>query len=282
MSRTYRDFLAYKNVSSETQRTYFSVLNNYPVLPLVRKSLRDKIGLHHLINEYIIDLTSSGLNPNTVRKIYQVHRSYVRYLQWIGKEITVIWDAVILPPPKKAKSPKPLSNEDVKKLLGLKNETYSLMCYLGYEYALRISELQNLSINDFSGDFSVVTIEGSKKGTKMSYDVSDVLRIKLIQYVKAYNIQDKVFDVGQTMLQAWWHEACREAGLPANIRFHSLRHTAGAEETQGLLRMERMRSKSAKGAVAGMDKSDSDELRKRTRHKSAVTTVDHYGHLNED
>lgn len=100
------------------------------------------------------------LNPKTISKKLSAIRSFVTYLNSNGFKIKIVSDDAV----KVAKTlPKPIAHKYILEALSLANERESLVVVMFYTLGLRISELQNLKLENIENEWVRVLTKGSKQ-----------------------------------------------------------------------------------------------------------------------
>ncbi|MCF6330528.1 MAG: tyrosine-type recombinase/integrase [Sulfurimonas sp.] len=100
------------------------------------------------------------LNPKTISKKLSAIRSFIEYLNSNGFKVKILSDDTV----KVAKTlPKPIAHKYIKEALTLTNELESLVVVMLYTLGLRISELQNLKLEDIGNEWIRVLGKGSKQ-----------------------------------------------------------------------------------------------------------------------
>lgn len=127
----------------------------------------------------------SELNAKTISKKLSAIRSFSIYLNENGMKIVLNSDSSI----KVAKTlPKPISHKHILEALELADEKETLVVSLLYTLGLRISELQNLKLEDISDSWVRVLGKGSKQR-----DVPLLKNVKGIIDTYKQNYNPKVF-----------------------------------------------------------------------------------------
>lgn len=125
------------------------------------------------------------LNPKTISKKLSAIRSFVEYLNSNGFKIKTLSDDTI----KVAKTlPKPIAHKYIKEALSLANELESLIVVMLYTLGLRISELQNLKLEDIGDEWVRVLGKGSKQR-----DIPLLANVKEILDIYLQNNHPKIF-----------------------------------------------------------------------------------------
>ena len=125
------------------------------------------------------------LNPKTISKKLSAIRSFVEYLNSNGFKIKIKSDDSI----KVAKTlPKPIAHKYILEALSLANEFEKLIVIMLYTLGLRISELQNLKLEDIGDEWIRVLGKGSKQR-----DIPLLLITKEMLDTYLHNNQPKVF-----------------------------------------------------------------------------------------
>lgn len=196
---------------------------------------------HSIANEYIKNLSISGLNSKSIsRKISALRQLYL-YLQTINKVKQNPFVEIKLPKIQRS-IPKPLSEDQVELLLNQPDEVTSLglrdktMLELMYATGMRVSELVGLTFNQINLNQGVVRIIG--KGGKERLIPMGEVAIDCLQRYLVIN-QAKMQQSSQMHLfssqkgsvitrQAFWYRIkkyAKQAGIYPLPSPHALRHS---------------------------------------------------------
>lgn len=113
------------------------------------------------------------LNPKTISKKLSAIRSFVGYLNSNEFKIKIVSDDTV----KVAKTlPKPIAHKYIMEAISLANERESIVVVMLYTLGLRISELQNLKLDDIGNEWVRVLGKGSKqRDIPLLVDTKDML-----------------------------------------------------------------------------------------------------------
>ena len=168
----------------------------------------------------------SSLNPKTISKKLSAIRSFVEYLNENGMKIVLKSDSSIKVP---KTLPKPVSHNHIMEALELADEQESLLVSLLYSLGLRISELQNLKLEDISDGWVRVLGKGSKqRDVPLLKSVKDIIDT----YKQNYNPKVFLFEkndeaLSQNSLRYIISKVFKRVNL--KVTPHQLRHSYATE-----------------------------------------------------
>lgn len=211
-------------MSDKTSRNYTTVCNSFinavGDVPIV------------LINDgYLITwktyMVNRGNAPSSISSSLCIFRNVIKFASEKGCEVIDHRDIKL--PKLKPKAPNYVVNEDVKKMLNsTTNERDRALIVCLYSTGCRISEILDLTRDDYSGDEIMVT--GKNGGYRPVY-LSSEARIYLDAYLRTRKDSLKplfissqrrritVSRVGQIL-----HELADKAGIEKNVHPHAFRH----------------------------------------------------------
>ena len=163
-------------------------------------------------------------SKKTIAKKVSVLRSFFEHKRDLGEKIKVLGDTQIKTP---KTLPKPVNTEIIKKAIDLCEDiTERLLIMLAYSAGLRISELENLSLDNLSGEW--IRVEHGKGGkdrmVPMLPEVKDILNIYL-KTVKpvSYLFWDGTKRLSQNCLRYKITKIFQRVGY--KVTPHQLRHS---------------------------------------------------------
>lgn len=112
---------------------------------------------------------------------------------------------------------------------GLRN---LLICLLGTNCGLRISDILNLNVGDVKNPSGVELVE-IKTGKRKKFPINDKLKPLIAQFTKNRNNNEPLFlsklgnRMERTQCYRILNQACRKAGIDYKIGTHTLRKTFG-------------------------------------------------------
>lgn len=179
------------------------------------------------ILDYLTDL-GKYYDANTVKLHYHALKTFFTTL---GKG-DIDWKQIKIN--NKEKEYRILSVDDVNKIIQTAYKVhvkYGLMLQTGYECALRVSELCNLTLEDFNYKDCTITVRALKKGYVQSIPITSDLCLSLSEYIKKEKPKKYLFE---TKYHNKWNvvrftemftKIVNEAG-PYDIHFHEFsRHS---------------------------------------------------------
>lgn len=168
----------------------------------------------------------SELNTKTISKKLSAIRSFSEYLNENGMKIVLKSDSSV----KVAKTlPKPVSHKNIVEALSHADEQEGLVVSLLYTLGLRISELENLKLEDISNSWVRVLGKGSKQR-----DIPLLKNIKesIDTYIRNYNPKVFLFEkndeaLSQNSLRYMITKVFKRVNL--KVTPHQLRHSYATE-----------------------------------------------------
>lgn len=145
---------------------YLSDIRGYSDLTVKTYAMAIDEAFHYLrIEENILNLNPyrlhiASLNAKTISKKLSAIRSFVKFMQDRGENISLKGDAPI----KVAKTlPKPISHDHIKEALQLADREEELIIIMLYTLGLRISELSSLLLENIDKEWITVWGKGNKQ-----------------------------------------------------------------------------------------------------------------------
>ncbi len=152
------DFLEYlkefKGYSALTIKTYHDAL--YEMLAFAEIEHNEKL----LINLMPYRLHIANLSAKTISKKLSAIRSFVKFLQKQNINATLVADESIKVP---KTLPKPISHEKIEEALSVANMDAKFVIIMIYTLGLRISELQNIKLQDIHTNWIRIRGKGNKE-----------------------------------------------------------------------------------------------------------------------
>jgi len=166
------------------------------------------------------------LNSKTISKKLSAIRSFVYYLNTKDLKVKTLSDDTI----KVAKTlPKPIAHKYIKEALFLANEKESLVVIMLYTLGLRISELQNLKLDDIGEEWVRVLGKGSKQRDipllSITREMLDTYLHKNQPKIFLFESNDKV--LSQNSLRYMITKVFKRVNL--RVTPHQLRHSYATE-----------------------------------------------------
>lgn len=218
--------LQLKGYSPSTLKTYTNEFSTY--LKTLGSHCADTITTQRVKDYLQYCHTTLKLSEHTIHSRMNALKFY--YEQVLHQQ-KFFWD---IPRPKKPlQLPKVISEEKLLKgLLSVENLKHKAILFTAYSAGLRVSEVVSLKITDIDSDRMQIRIENAKgKKDRMVTLAKATLQI-LREYVKIYRPKIFLFQ-GQGInepyssrsAQTIFSDTFKKLGLPAQISFHSLRHS---------------------------------------------------------
>ncbi len=175
-----------------------------------------------LVNITPLRLHIATLSPKTIALKLSATRSFVKYLQTNGWNITLKGDEAIRVP---KSLPKPLSHEHILQALKNANPIEALIIVLLYTMGLRISELSNLKLCDIDEQWCRVTGKGNKqRDVPMLPNVYEqLMRYQHDEPSLEYVFEQKEQKLSENSLRYTLGKAFLAVGL--KVTPHQLRHS---------------------------------------------------------
>ena len=233
--------------TDSTKRRYMSVLKNHLGMLHEKKLIdvaKDKPGIRTLLLEI---LPSKGLSHSQIEIAHVVITSTVIRAVDDGEIDRHNLSRIRLPHDPDGESVDPdlidmLTNEKITALAGAMPDQWYLAVWLARGCGLRVSEALGVRLSDFSDGWltvrrqvssgtSMTPLKGRKPGEGRHIPVPRFVAEKLAQHVSEHGVTDFLFTGSRSMyapptsFHAAFRKAVSDAGLPAEVRFHDLRHT---------------------------------------------------------
>lgn len=190
------------------------------------------------IEEFLLWLSEQGYSTNSVRRHYYAVK---KFLCWAGYCDEVDWRA-IRPKYREEYKYNILSEEEVKSIIDYAMRVeprYGVMIWLGYEAAMRISELLGTRIRDVDLERAIVLKRPRKREKPCEVPLSRQLAVELANYIDRYRSGARPEDyLFVTKFGRPWNRSIfskyvfkpivEELGLLEKyptLRYHDLRHT---------------------------------------------------------
>lgn len=217
--------LQLKAYSPNTIRTYKNEFLQF--LEILKNNAVEDMDANRLRDYFVYCTNKLKLSENTLHSRINAIKFY--YEQVLKRERIFI----DIPRPKKPLLlPNVLALSQVELLFSkLENLKHKTMLYLAYSAGLRVSEVVNLKVKDIHSARMVINIKGAKGKKDRIVPLSEGILQLLRKYYQAYKPQSWLFE-GQykeaystRSLQQIFHRAKKEARIPQDVTFHSLRHS---------------------------------------------------------
>ena len=229
-----------QSYSSNTLKTYSSILHSFYNYLLTEKTIKDEKGLLRSFKRYLQHLK----RDNNVSQNYLYLVAVVIKKFFVFAEIPIFDE---IKAPKRTKSlPKSLNEQEVYNLIHAKDEEYDpeksnpqnisrlrnkLILTLLYSTGLRVSELIKLKIKTI--DFEERTIRVRGKGEKDRIVIFDHATLELIdEYLEKRGVENEYLFVNQKnntltsrYVQYMIKEYAEKAGIKRRVTPHILRHS---------------------------------------------------------
>ena len=214
-------------------------------------------------------ITVRKLDKRSIEKYKQIIHDYYRYL--FKKEIILenpIYD-ITMPPKTKDMAARPISNKDLKKLLGTIQESdpqLYLACMFQFYLAIRPGrELRLLQIKDIDlYNKTVVITEENAKVSRRTVDMSEDLVELCNQYmIPNYNREFYLLGreripgpkpLGQNTMRNRFNKYRDELNLPDIYKFYSMKHTGGGKLLQAGFTIEEIKSHFGHSSIETTDR----------------------------
>lgn len=211
--------------SHKTVETYMATIREFD----------KKYGIDNLdettVAEYLLEDKGHLKNTSKARHLYALKKAEKPLLLYNIIDDEVNWERVPSIEQNFRKEPKYLSKEQIQKLFDVA-ERYrdKAMIYLGYDLALRVSELANLKHTQIDLNNAKVHLDRAKGGDKKVWSISN----KTVEAVKGFLENgetvgdDTLFEIGTKRLNECFRALGEKVGLvQKNKRFglHLLRHS---------------------------------------------------------
>ena len=135
--------------------------------------------------------------------------------------------------PKKEKVlPTVLNKKEIEKMIGVTTNTkHKCLIMLTYSSGLRLSEVQNLKLEDIDYERNIVNVKGGKGKKDRITLLSKKTKLYLHKYLLEYKPRVWVFEgikggkYATTSMEKVVKHAARKAGIMKNVTMHTLRHS---------------------------------------------------------
>ncbi|MGI9034497.1 MAG: site-specific tyrosine recombinase XerD [Pyrinomonadaceae bacterium] len=203
--------------------------NNFDLLQLTRKDLR----------EFLIDLSSEKLSPNSVNRIISALRGFYKFLQF-DRHITKNPAEDLIAPQKGFYLPKFLNQTEIEQLLLVPDVSQEIglrdraILETMYAAGLRVSEVCDLKISDIELDAGILTCKGKGGKTRkvpLGKSAVEWLKKYLIVRRKKENIEIQnlfVSSFGKSVSRQDIFKMVKECGAKIgreDVSPHTLRHS---------------------------------------------------------
>ncbi len=193
LKKAIRDYLSYLQIEKgASQNTISSYTNDFSIF---EKFLNEKFNgeLENLekmhIRAFVAELYKMNYSPSSIMRIFSAVRGLFKYLlreELIKKDPV---KGIVLPKVKKS-LPKPLTLEEVERLLSSTNTSTllglrdSAMLELMYASGLRVSELLSLSAEDVNLTYGYVRVKGKGKKERL-VPMGEVAMERVKEYIES-------------------------------------------------------------------------------------------------
>lgn len=221
-----QQLLHLKGYSQSTQKTYLGEMMHF--LKEIKHESANTFTTARLKNYLQYCHTTSKLSENTIHSRMNALKFY--YEQVLLQE-KLFWQ--IPRPKKRIQLPKILSEEKIiASLLSIKNLKHQAILLTAYSAGLRVSEAVAIKITDIDSDRMQINIRCAK-GKKDRMATLSVYALQILRkYVALYKPKNYLFEgqdhkehYSSRSAQIIFKEAVKNLNLPANVSFHSLRHS---------------------------------------------------------
>ncbi|NPA66078.1 MAG: tyrosine-type recombinase/integrase [Epsilonproteobacteria bacterium] len=209
--------LEFKGYSELTVKTYENTLRD--ALTFLELDEKEHTTVWNLM-PYRLHIATQ--NPKTISKKLSAVRSFVDFLHKKGISIILNADESIKIP---KTLPKPISQSQIKEALKSANELEKLVIVMLYSLGLRISELQNIRLQDISQEWIRITGKGNKQR-----DIPILKHTKKLidQFIEKNNPKIYLFEkngekLSQNSLRYLINKSFSRIGL--KVTPHQLRHS---------------------------------------------------------
>jgi site-specific recombinase XerD len=220
------EMLKLKAFSPSTIRTYINEM--VQLLQAIKNIPADELKPEHLKRYLLYCYEKLGLKENTLHSRINAMKFY--YEQVLKRE-KFFWE---IPRPKKPyQLPKLIStNKILRGIMTIENLKHKTLLLMAYNAGLRVSEVVHIKITDIDKDRMQLRVEKSKGKKDRVVPLAKAMMLVLAEYMGKYKPGYWLFE-GQAKGEAYskrsaqivFKEAYKDMGLPADISFHSLRHS---------------------------------------------------------
>ncbi len=216
------NLLKLRGYSPKTRKTYLLYIEQYLVFSR-KHNLKEK---QEAVEKFLLEKVEKGKSSQTVNLA-------LNSVKFFYKEVLKSDEKIDLKFSKKTKKlPVVLSREEIKKILeSIPNQKYRLAIALAYAGGLRISEIQNLKIQDINLDELTIHLK-SAKGKKDRITVfPEKIKTDFQNLIAGKHNDDFVFNSNRggklttRSFQAVFKKALQKAKINKEATFHSLRHS---------------------------------------------------------
>jgi site-specific recombinase XerD len=218
--------LKLKAFSVSTIRTYINEMSQ--LLQAIRDIPADELKPEHLKLYLVYCYEKLKLRENTLHSRINAMKFY--YEKVLGRE-KFFWE---IPRPKKQyQLPKIIStNKILAGILTIRNLKHKTLLLMAYNAGLRVSEVVKIKLTDIDKDRMQLRIEKSKGKKDRVVPLAKTLMPILSEYIDKCNPNYWLFEgqvkgapYNKRSAQIIFKDAFKNLGLPANLSFHSLRHS---------------------------------------------------------
>lgn len=224
-----KSFVQMLQLKAYSKSTIITYRNEFiQLLKLLKEKPVEALTVEDLKRYMSYVLVKERISENTAHSRLNALKFY--FEQVLGRE-KFFWE---IPRPKKVqKLPKVISEEKILEgLLNVENLKHKTLLLLAYSAGMRVSEVVQLKITDINSDRMQVSINHTKGKKDRVVTLSKSILPFLRQYYKKYKPVDWLFEglnsnehYSARSAQQVFKDAYKKLGLPAQISFHSLRHS---------------------------------------------------------
>lgn len=174
-------------------RSKISIKNHLSCIRKFNRFLRrHDLSLHELtpehIEQFLFELKKMGYTNSSIAAIFYSIKSFLK-----TNKIEIDFDEIAVPSAEKNINFAVLDEEDIKRVINnAPNYKIRLMLWLGYECALRVSELCRVQVKHIDFRRKTLLVFPSKKKGKISYEIpilDENLLTELKEYIKIEELQ---------------------------------------------------------------------------------------------
>ena len=215
------NLLKLRNYSPKTRKSYLMYINQY--LDFSKKhKIKNK---NNAIEKFLIEKVDKGKSPQTINLALGA-------IKYFYKEVLKNNDKIDLKFAKRNKKlPVILTRNEIQKILGnIKNRKYYLAIAIAYAGGLRISEVQNLKVQDLDLEELTIHIKLAKGKKDRITVIPEKLKTDLQNLIAGKKTNDFIFDSNRggklttRSFQVVFKKALKITGIKKEASFHSLRH----------------------------------------------------------
>ncbi len=216
------NLLKLRNYSSKTRKSYLLYIKQYLDF-IKKKKFKNK---QEAIENFLLEKVEKNNSPQTVNLALNA----VKFLYQEALKDRIKIDLKFAKRSKKL--PVVLTKKEIKKILeNISNPKYKLAIALAYAGGLRISEIQNLKVQDVDLEESIIHIKQAKGKKDRITIFPEKLKTDLQNLMIGKRGNNFIFNSNRggklttRSFQAIFQRALMKAGIKKEATFHSLRHS---------------------------------------------------------